>query len=145
MQINLTPDITLPVIMVIFLANYLVVRKYFLKPVNEILVARETEIRSADKLYEDALAAFNEAAEEIEAKLQRARREGTALREERRGEASANRAALIERTRTEAESIARDAGRELDELVAATRQQIAIDSERLAREAAERIVGRRLA
>ena len=54
MQINLTPDITLPVIMVIFLANYLVVRKYFLKPVNEILVAREMEIRSADKLYEDA-------------------------------------------------------------------------------------------
>lgn len=145
MQINLTPDITLPVIMLIFLANYFVVRKYFLKPVNDILVARESEIRTADKLYEDSLASFDAAAEEIETRLQRARREGSSLREEHRHEASIKRAALIERTRTEAEAIARDASRQLDELVAAARTQIVTDSDRLAREAAERIVGRRLA
>jgi F-type H+-transporting ATPase subunit b len=145
MQINLTPDITLPVIMLIFLANYFVVRKYFLKPVNDILVARETEIRSADKMYEDSLASFNAAAEEIETRLQRARREGSSLREEHRQEASLKRASLIERTRAEADGIARDAGRQLDELVTAARTQIATDSDRLAREAAERIVGRRLA
>lgn len=145
MQINLTPDITLPVIMLIFLANYFVVRKYFLKPVNDILVARESEIRTADKVYEDSLASFNAAAEEIETRLQRARRDGSSLREEHRHEASIKRAALIELTRTEAEAIARDASRQLDELVAAARMQIATDSDRLAREAAERIVGRRLA
>lgn len=145
MQINLTPDYSLPVIMLIFLANYLVVRKFFLKPVNEILEARATEIHTADRTYEDALARFNKAAEEMELRLHTAKREGSVIREKRRGEAAARRAEMIDRTRREAETITGDAGAELTSLVDAARKQIAVDSERLAREAAERMIGRRLA
>ena len=38
MQINLTPDLSLLAIMVIFIINYMVVRKFFLQPINEVLV-----------------------------------------------------------------------------------------------------------
>jgi F0F1-type ATP synthase membrane subunit b/b' len=61
MQINLTPDLSLLAIMVIFIMNYLIVRRFFLQPVNDILEARETETRSAENLYEDARARFAEA------------------------------------------------------------------------------------
>ena len=37
MQINLTPDYSLPVIMVIFLLNYLIVSKFFLRPINNVI------------------------------------------------------------------------------------------------------------
>ena len=52
MQINLTPDLSLLAIMVIFIINYMVVRKFFLQPVNTVLEARETEKHTAEKLYE---------------------------------------------------------------------------------------------
>jgi F0F1-type ATP synthase membrane subunit b/b' len=42
MQINLAPDLSLFAIMVIFILNYLIVRKFFLQPVNAILEERET-------------------------------------------------------------------------------------------------------
>ena len=51
MQINLAPDLSLLAIMVIFIMNYFVVRKFFLQPINEVLEARETETKSAEKLY----------------------------------------------------------------------------------------------
>ena len=37
MQINLVPDPSLLAIVVIFFLNYLVVRRFFLKPINDII------------------------------------------------------------------------------------------------------------
>ena len=51
MQINLVPDPSLLAIVVIFFLNYLVVRRFFLKPINEIVEARETEQATAQRLY----------------------------------------------------------------------------------------------
>lgn len=142
MQINLAPDLSLLAIMAIFILNYLVVRKFFLRPINEVLEAREQETKSAEKLYEDALARFNEATAQTEAQLHAAKREAAQLRDRYRGEASAHRQQVVDRTTAEARQIVADADAKLSADVAAARTKIVTESEALARLAAERILGR---
>jgi F0F1-type ATP synthase membrane subunit b/b' len=139
---NLTPDLSLLAIMVIFIMNYLVVRKFFLQPIAGILDARETESRSAEKLYEDALARFNEATAQTEAQLHAAKREAAQVRDRFRGEAAAYRQQIVEKTNGEARQIIGEADEHLSKDVAAAREQIVRESESLARLAAERILGR---
>jgi F-type H+-transporting ATPase subunit b len=142
MQINLTPDLSLLAIMVIFIINYMVVRKFFLQPVNTVLEARETESRTAEKLYEDALARFSEATAQTEAQLHTAKREAAQLRDRFRGEASAYRQQVVDKTNAEARQIIGEADESLGRDVAVAREQIVRESESLARLAAERILGR---
>ncbi|HEY0159276.1 MAG TPA: ATP synthase F0 subunit B [Thermoanaerobaculia bacterium] len=142
MQINLVPDLSLLAIMVIFTLNYMVVRKFFLRPINDVLEARETETKTAEKLYEDALARFSEATAQTEAQLQTAKREAAAVREARRNEAAAYRQQLVERTNAEAKQVVAEADQRLSSDVGVAREQIVRDSEALARLAAERILGR---
>jgi F-type H+-transporting ATPase subunit b len=142
MQINLAPDPSLLAIMVIFILNYMVVRRFFLRPINEVLEARETETRSAEKLFEDALARFNEATAQTEAQLQAAKREAAQLRERYRGEAGAYRQQVVEKTNVDARQIIADADAKLSGDVAVAREKITRDSESLAQLAAERILGR---
>jgi F0F1-type ATP synthase membrane subunit b/b' len=142
MQINLAPDLSLFAIMVIFILNYLIVRKFFLQPVNAILEERETETRSAEKLYEDALARFNEATAQTENQLHAAKREAAQVRDRFRGEAAAYRQQVVERTQGEARQIVADADTKLSSDVAVARETIVRDSDNLARLAAERILGR---
>ena len=142
MQIKLAPDLSLLAIMVIFILNYLVVRRYFLKPVNQLLEAREGETRTAEKLYEDALARFNEATAQTEAQLHAAKREASQLRDRFRGEAGAYRQQVVERTNGEARGIIGEADEKLGRDVAVAREKIVTESDALARLAAERILGR---
>lgn len=142
MQINLTPDLSLLAIMVIFIINYMVVRKFFLQPINNVLEAREADTRSAEKLYEDALARFSEATAQTEAQLHTAKREAAQLRDRFRGEASAYRQQVVEKTNAEARQIIGEADESLGRDVAVAREQIVRESESLARLAAERILGR---
>lgn len=145
MQINLTPDYSLIMIMVIFMANYWIVRRFLVKPINGVLVARETEIRSADILYEESLSRFNDATARIEEQLHQARKEAAARRETFRSEALAHRNQVIERTRSEAESIVQEADASLRNDVEEARVKIVRESEQLARLAAEKILGRKIA
>jgi len=128
--------------MVIFIMNYMVVRRFFLKPINGILEARETETRSAEQLYEDALARFSEATAQTEAQLHAAKREAAQLRERFRGEAGAYRQQMVDKTSTEARQIVGEADERLSKDVAVAREQIVRESESLALLAAERILGR---
>ena len=139
---NLTPDLSLLAIMVIFIMNYLVVRKFFLQPIDGILDARETETRSAEKLYEDALARFSEATAQTEAQLHAAKREASQLRDRFRGEASAYRQQVLDRTNAESRQIIGQADEQLSRDVAVARETIVRESESLARLTAERILGR---
>lgn len=142
MQINLAPDLSLLAIMVIFVLNYMVVRRFFLRPVNEVLEARESETKSADKLYEDALARLSEATAQTEAQLVAAKREAAAVRERHRGEAAAYRQQVVDRTNAEARQFLGEAEQKLSGDVATARTRIVSESESLARLAAERILGR---
>jgi F-type H+-transporting ATPase subunit b len=142
MQIKLAPDLSLLAIMVIFILNYLIVRKFFLRPINEVLESRETETRSAEHLYEEALARFNEATAQTEAQLQVAKREAAQVRERYRGEAAAYRQQVVDENNAKARGIVAGAQQQLDADVVEARAKIVNESESLARMAAERILGR---
>lgn len=142
MQIDLKPDLSLLAIMVIFFLNYLVVRKYFLRPINEVLEAREVETRTAEKLYEEALGRFKDATAQTEAQLHLAKKEAATVREGFRGEAAAHRQQLVERTSSDARQLITEAEASLSQDVVVARTKIVAESESLARVAAERILGR---
>ena len=142
MQINLMPDYSLLAIMAIFIVNYLIVRVFFLKPINAILESREQETKSADELYEAALARFNEATAQMENQLHGARREAAQVRDRHRGEAAARRQELVDRAAAEGKQIVSEADQSLTRDVAAARETITRDADGLARIAAQRILGR---
>ena len=142
MQINLMPDLSLLAVMVIFVCEYFVVKKFFLEPINHVLEERETESRTAQEQYEASLARFREATAEIERRLHDTRRDASQLREKFRSEAAAHRAGVVERTTAEAKKIVSEAEARLKKDVGEVRTQLGRDSESLARLAAERILGR---
>lgn len=144
MQINLVPDLSLLAVMAIFVVEYFVVKIFFLKPINDVLEARETEVRTAQELHEKALAEFNEATAQIEARLHDTRRDAAQLREKFRSEAGAHRATMIERTTTDAKNLVNEADERLSEDVKEAREKLQRDAESLARLAAEKILGRRV-
>jgi F-type H+-transporting ATPase subunit b len=139
---TLTPDLSLLAIVVIFLLNYLVVRKFFLEPINGVLEARDSETRSAEKLYEEALGRMNEATTRMETQLHGAKREAAQLRDKYRGEAAAYRQQIVDRTSGEGKQIVSEADQRLQRDVAEARTKIVSESDSLARLAAERILGR---
>jgi len=142
MQINLSPDPSLLAVLVIFIINYLVVRTFFLKPINTVLEARETETRSAEQVYMDALARFEDATAKVEEQLHSAKREAAQVRDRFRGEAGAQRQQMIDQTSAQAKQIVGEADEKLSRDVAVAREKIVSDSDSLARLAAERILGR---
>jgi F-type H+-transporting ATPase subunit b len=142
MQINLAPDWSLLAIVAIFILNYLVVRKFFFQPINEVLETRARETKSAEQVYEESLARFNEATSRMEEQLHIAKREAGSIRDRFRAEAGAYRAETVNRTQTEARAQLAEATSRLDADVKEARETIQRDSESLARTAAERILGR---
>lgn len=144
MLIELSPDLSLLVIMAIFIAEYFVVRKFFLEPLNNVMTARQSEITTAAARYEEALARFSEATGELEAKVGEAKKQGASIRDGLRAEATTSRSATVARTRDEADAIVSKADAELRAAVVGARAQIETESESLARLAAERILGRAL-
>jgi F-type H+-transporting ATPase subunit b len=144
MQISLAPDYSLLAIMVIFIINFWVVSKFFIKPINGIMESREAEARSANEVYEAAMARFSEETARMEEQLHVAKREASALREKFRAEAAAHRGSVIDKTSAEAKTIVSDADASLGRATAEAREKIKRESEALARLAAERILGRAL-
>jgi F0F1-type ATP synthase membrane subunit b/b' len=142
MQINLFPDLSLFAVMAIFILNYLVVRKFFLEPINRVMEEREQETKSADQLYEQAMARFNEATANVEERLHVAKRDAANVREKFRADATAHRAAVVEQTRGEADKFLSEADAKLKDDVTTARERIVSESDALARVAAERILGR---
>jgi F-type H+-transporting ATPase subunit b len=142
MQINIAPDKSLLAIMVIFILNYLVVKRFFFRPITEVIEQRESERRTAEKLHEEALARFNEATAQMETQLHIAKREASNVRDRYRSEASGHRSKVLERTQGEAKKIVGEAEAKLTGDVKVAREKISRESEALARLAAERILGR---
>jgi F0F1-type ATP synthase membrane subunit b/b' len=144
MQINLMPDLSLLAVMVIFILEYVIVSRYFLRPINDVLESRETEARSAQEIYEQSLGRFNEETNRIEQTIHEAKREAAQLREKFRSDAGAHRATLVEKTTGEAQKLVAEADKRLSRDVVEARAKLARDAESLARLAAERILGRSL-
>jgi F-type H+-transporting ATPase subunit b len=144
MQINLVPDLSLLAVMAIFVVEYFIVKRFFLKPINDVLESRETEARTSQQLHEKALEQLSEATNQIEARLRETRRGAAQLRDQFRTEAGAHRASLVERTTTEGKRIVTEAEQRLASDVKEAREKLQRDAEALARFAAEKILGRRV-
>lgn len=139
---KLAPDWSLLAIVAIFILNYLVVRKFFFQPINEVLVARAQETKSAEQVYEESLSRFGEATSRMEEQLHVAKRDAAAIRDRFRGEAAVYRADTVGRTQAEAKGQVSESTASLAADVKEAREKILRDSESLARTAAERILGR---
>src|SRR5258706_1417996 len=124
MQINLTPDYSLLAIIVIFILNYLIVSKFFLRPINNVIEAREHEVRSANEVYEQSMARFNEATTLMEEKLHSARHAAADVRDHFRTEAAAYRDSVVAKTHDDAGSIVSEADEKLKGDVAVARTTI---------------------
>lgn len=136
------PDYSLLAIMVIFIMTYWVVRKFFIEPINNVLEAREQETKSAEQIYEEAMARFNEATAKVEERLHLAKREAAQLRDQLRAEAATHRQTVVQRTSAEAKKLIGEAEARLTADVKTAREKITTEAESLARLAAERILGR---
>ncbi len=144
MQINLLPDLSLLAVMAIFVVEYFVVKRFFLKPINDVLEARETEAKTSQEIYEQSLDRFNAATNQIAQRLHETRKDASQLRDKFRNEAGMHRAGLIERTSSEAKKIVSEAEERLSGDVNEARTKLKRDAESLARLAAEKILGRRV-
>jgi F0F1-type ATP synthase membrane subunit b/b' len=142
MQINLTPDYSLLAIMVIFILNYLIVSRFFLRPINHVIEAREEEVRSANDLYEQSMTRFSEATSQMENQLHAARHAAADVRDHFRRDAAAYRTSIVEKTHNDANAIVTEADERLKQDVVEARAKIVRESEALAQLAAERILGR---
>lgn len=144
-MIELKPDLSLLAIIAIFIVNYLIVKKWLVHPINNVLEWRNSRVREADQKYEEALTRLNTATRDIEDRLMEAKREASEVREAFRREAGGKREALLSQTRAEADTMIAEATASLDQDLVAARESIRRESEQLARLAAERILGRKLA
>ena len=142
MQISLFPDRSLFAVLVIFIINYFVVRRFFIQPINGVLESREHETKTSDELYEAAMTRFSEATSHVETKLHEAKREAAGVRENFRAEAGARRQSLVERTLGESKRMIDEADAKLKADVVEARKRIVTEAESLARLAAEQILGR---
>jgi len=142
MQMKLAPDWSLLAIVVIFILNYLVVRKFFFQPINQVLEARAQETKSAEQVYEESLARFQEATSRVEEQLHTAKRDASSIRDRFRAEAGAYRTEAVTRTQAEAQQQVAAASASLDGDVKEAREKILRETESLAHLAAERILGR---
>jgi len=142
MQISLFPDRSLFAVLVIFIINYFVVRRFFIQPINGVLESREHETKTADELYEAAMTRFSEATSHVETKLHEAKREAAGVREKFRAEAGGHRQSLVERTLGESKRMIDEADAKLKADVVEARKRIVTEAESLARLAAEQILGR---
>jgi len=109
MEINLVPDLSLLAVLAIFIATYIVVSRFFVRPVVAVIESREHETRGALEVYEAAMARFNEATAKMEERLHIAKREAGEVRERFRAAAAEHRSALVARTNAEAETMVSEA------------------------------------
>jgi len=137
---SLIPDASLLVILVIFWTLYLLLRWALFSPVQEILRERRETVEAARAEHEAAMA---QAAAKIEAereRLNQARVEGAARRDELRHVAEARRQEVLASTREETEGRLAEAQEELERIVAGERRELEAQARVLAGRMTEKLL-----
>ncbi len=139
---NLLPDASMLVILVIFWIAYWILRKFLFAPIVEILRERRETVESARAEHE---AAAKQAESKIDAereKLNHARVEAAGRRDELRKAAEAHRESLLGETREEADQRLRAAQAELEGEVATQREVLAERARALGDRMADKLLER---
>lgn len=139
---NLLPDASMLVILVIFWITYWILRKFLFQPITEILRERRETVETARAAHE---AAAEQAETKIDAereKLNRARVEAAARRDELRKAAEDHREAVLDETREETGARLRAAQAELEAEVAVQRETLEARARSLADRMADKLLER---
>lgn len=141
-SIQLVPDGTLILHVLIILVMVYVLNATLYKPINQILESREKRTRGRLSEAQDTMNSVKEKLAEYEASLRQARSEAYALAEMQRGEAMMERQRKVNELRDElAQSIAKE--KEVIQMQAAeARASLEVESRQIAREISSRVLKR---
>ncbi len=139
------PDLSLFLVVIIFWAAYVVLRKFLLSPLGAVLAEREQRADSARAASESALERQREVAADLDRRLTDARREALAHREAARAAAGERRQALLEEAQQKSRVVAAEAQASLEREVLAARQQLGAEARTIAGEIASYALGRKVA
>lgn len=139
---NLLPDASMLVILVIFWITYWILRKFLFQPIVEILRERRETVETARAEHEAAAAQAETKIDAEREKLNRARVEAAARRDELRKAAEEHREAALDETREEADTRLAAAQAELEEEVAVQRKTLEVRARALADRMADKLLER---
>lgn len=139
------PDLSLILVVILFWATFVVLRKFLLAPLGAILAARERRVEDARAASEAALERQREVAADLDRRLTEARREALAHREAVRAAAGERRQAILDEAREKARTAAVDAQARLDRDALAAREQLGAEAKAIAAEIANYALGRKVA
>lgn len=139
------PDLSLLLVVVIFWATYLVLRRYLLAPLGAVLAERERRAADARAASDSALERQREVAADLDRRLTEARREALAHREAVRAAAGERRQALLDEAREKARVAAVEAQAQIDRSARDAREQLGAEARSIALEIAAYALGRKVA
>lgn len=139
------PDLSLILVVVIFWAAYVVLRRFLLAPLGAVLAARERRVDEARASAEAALERQREIAADLDRRLTEARSESLAHREAARAAAGERRQAILDEAREKARSAAAEAQARLERDAHAAREQLGAEAKAIAAEIANYALGRKVA
>jgi F-type H+-transporting ATPase subunit b len=139
------PDLSLILVVILFWATFVVLRRFLLSPLGAILAERERRVEESRAASEAALERQREIAADLDRRLTEARREALAHREVVRAGAGERRQAILEEAREKARVAALDAQARLDRDALAAREQLGAEAKALAAEIANYALGRKVA
>lgn len=139
------PDLSLILVVVIFWAAYVVLRRFLLTPLGAVLSARERRVEDARAAAEAALERQREVAADLDRRLTEARREALAHRDAVRAAAGERRQTILDEAREKARNAAAEAQAQLDRDALAAREQLGAEAKAIAAEIANYALGRKVA
>ena len=136
------PDLSVLWVIGAILLLAVVLDRWLFKPILRVMRERETAVKSAIQMAEDAAAKAKSATAEFDQKIGVARTDLYKQMDERRKAGEAYRTELMARTREEIDKTLADARTELDSQTAQARATLDRDAEQLGREVADKVLGR---
>lgn len=136
------PDISLVWVIVAVLVLAFGLDRVLFRPLLRVIRERETAVKSAMDLAQDAASKAKAATDEFDASVAAARSDLYKQMDERRRAAEQYRSELMARTRAETDASLAAAREQLNEESAKARVQLEKDAEVLGREIAQKVLGR---
>lgn len=139
---NLLPDYSMLVVMVIFWIAYWLLRVFLFKPIMEILRERRETVETARAEHEEAVARTDAKIEAERERLTEARVEAAARRDGLRREAEEERQRMLAETREETERRVAKAQEELESTVESERETLEEHARHLAARMTDKLLER---
>ena len=125
-------DLSVVLVMILVWSLYLILKKSFFDPINQILTERDAEINGAQQEARGKLAEFEQKSRAYQDSLKLARLESYRQQESFRAEALRERSQVVAEARKQAEQIINSAKRELLTQVTTAKRTLESDIDKIA-------------